>query len=87
MYFAYPNQGEIFYLCLLLTMVKGKIYHNQDICYIFNFIGATSYENLCTVNGHLYDSFKEACYAYDLLQDDREWLSCLQEAADFSMGS
>ena len=31
MYAAYPNQGEIFYLRLLLTMVKGKIDHNHDI--------------------------------------------------------
>jgi len=31
MYAAYPNQGEIFYLCLLLTVVKGEIVHNQDI--------------------------------------------------------
>ena len=27
-YSAYPNQGEIFYLCLLLTVVKSKIYYN-----------------------------------------------------------
>ena len=30
MYAAYPNQGEIFYLRLLLTVVKGKIDHNHD---------------------------------------------------------
>ena len=48
--------------------------------------GATSYENLRTVNGVLHDSFKEACCARGLLQDDREWLLCLQEAAHFAMG-
>ena len=45
----------------------------------------TSFEDLCTVNGHLQDSFKEACRAHGLLQDDREWLLCLQKAAHFTM--
>ena len=31
MYAAYPNQGKIFYLSLLLTVIKGKIDHNHDI--------------------------------------------------------
>ena len=54
--------------------------------YIFSPIGATSYENLRTVNGHLYENFKEACRARGLLQDDREWLLCLEEAAHFKTG-
>jgi hypothetical protein len=45
-----------------------------------------SYKHLCTVNGQPHDSFKEACCALGLLQNDREWLLCLEEAADFCMG-
>ena len=43
------------------------------------------HEDLHTVDGHLHESFKEACHAKCLLQDDREWLLCLQEAAHFVM--
>ena len=51
------------------------------------FIDAISYKHLRTVNGHLYDFFKEVFHAHGPLQDDREWLLSLQEAAHFSMSS
>ena len=38
------------------------------------------------MDGQLHESFKEACRARGLLQDVREWLLCLQEAAHFAMG-
>ena len=55
-YFASPSSGERFYLRLLLTIV----------------LGATSFAHLCTVNNIPYNTFKEACYALGLLQDDHE---------------
>ena len=66
MYFAAPNQGERFYLRLLLTVVPG----------------AQSFEGLRTVDGHIWPTFKEACLAKGLLEDDREWNQCLLEARE-----
>jgi hypothetical protein len=70
MYHAHPTSGERFYLRLLLTCVKG----------------ATSFDDLCTVDGILYDTFKEACFVRGLLDDDREWVQCLTEAKDMAVG-
>ncbi|KIK75338.1 hypothetical protein PAXRUDRAFT_19084 [Paxillus rubicundulus Ve08.2h10] len=47
MYSVPPTAKEQFYLRLLLTVVKAAI----------------SYQDLCTVNAHVYDTFNEACHA------------------------
>ena len=60
----HPSSGELFYMRLLLTVIKG----------------ATSHDNLRTVQGVLCESFKEACRKYGLLEDDREWKDCLNDA-------
>jgi hypothetical protein len=65
MYFVHPAAGERYYLRMLLNIVCG----------------ATSFEDLRTVQGIPYHSFKEACNALGLLQDDEEWNQCLKEAA------
>jgi hypothetical protein len=71
MYFASPSQGERFYLRLLLTVVAG----------------AQSFEDLRSFNGALYPTYKDACYARGLLEDDREWDQCLREASQMQTGS
>ena len=71
MYYTNPNAGDRFYLCLLLTVVKG----------------ATSFENLHTVDGIVHATFKQACIACGLLEDDQEWIQCLQEASHMQTGS
>ncbi|GAB2295406.1 hypothetical protein Dimus_038353 [Dionaea muscipula] len=70
LYFATPNCGEKFYMRMLLTIVKGP----------------KSFEDLRTVNGILYNTFKSACAARGLLEDDAEWIQCLQEASNIKTG-
>ncbi|KAG5552624.1 hypothetical protein RHGRI_010645 [Rhododendron griersonianum] len=71
MYFVSPNAGERFYLCLLLSVVKGP----------------KSFESLRTFNNVVHDTFKSACIARGLLEDGEEWVQCLQEAAIMKTGS
>ena len=70
MYFASPNYGERFYLRLLLTVVKGP----------------KSFQSLRTVDNVVHDTFKLACIARGLLEDDEEWIQCLKEAAVIKIG-
>ena len=65
-YTVHPNQGEKFYLRLLL--------HHKP--------GSVSFEDLRTVDGNTCPTFKEACFQLNLLQDDNEWHECLTEAAN-----
>ncbi|CAB5210931.1 unnamed protein product [Rhizophagus irregularis] len=70
-YFIHPAAGEKYYLRMLLNVVRGS----------------TSFENIRTVNGIFYHTFKEACIALNLLQDDEEWNQCLQEASQVQGGA
>jgi len=70
MYFVSPKAGERFYLSTLLTVVKG----------------AESWEDLRKYQGELHTSFKAACFARGLLEDDGEWQKCLQEAGNMQTG-
>uniref|UniRef100_A0A803PIG5 ATP-dependent DNA helicase n=1 Tax=Cannabis sativa TaxID=3483 RepID=A0A803PIG5_CANSA len=70
-YFAHPSTGERFYMRMMLNFVKG----------------CTSYESIRTVNGVTYSTFKGACYALGLLDDDKEWIDCLTEAALWATGN
>ena len=69
-YYVHPSVGEHFYLRLLLTYVKGAI----------------SFEHLRTFEGTKHATYKEACIARGLLEDDSEWHQCLEEAKDMQMG-
>ena len=71
MYFASPSSGERFYLRTLLTVVKGS----------------TSFEDLRTVDGIIYPTFRDTCVARGLLEDDGEWVTCLQDASQMQTGT
>ena len=71
MYFARPTKGERFYLRLLLTTIARPC----------------SFEDLRTVNGVVYGTFKDTCNALGLLQDDEEWIQCLKEASIMCTGA
>lgn len=69
MAFVSPSEGEHYYLRLLLCNVKG----------------ATSFDSLKTVNGHVALTFKEACEKRGLLEQDNYADVCMQEAAIVQM--
>ena len=69
MYSVSPNQVEKFHLRLLLLHVPG----------------ATSFENLRTVQDTELPTYKEACIRLKLLNDDTELRNTLIEAATFRM--
>jgi hypothetical protein len=70
MYFVSLVSGERYYLRTLLSVVCGAA----------SFAQLRSYRNI------VYPTFREACIARGLLEDDGEWRLCLQEAAAIQLG-
>ena len=66
-----PAEGERYYLRVLLNHVRG----------------ATSFDDLKTVNGKACGSFREACEQLGLIEHDRTLDDCMTEAATFQMPS
>jgi len=54
---VHPAAGELYYLCMLLMIVKG----------------ATNYADVRTFNNKVYHTFRDACDARGLLEGDNEW--------------
>lgn len=71
LHFVPPRSGELFYLRLLLNYVRGP----------------TSYDDLKTFDGVKLDSFKEVCEAMGFLDDDKEFIDAIVEAAHWSTGT
>lgn len=69
MYTVNPTDKERFSLRLLLLHVKRP----------------TSFDYLKTVNGTLYATFTEAATKMNLLQNDREWFQCLEDACTYQI--
>ena len=69
--FVPPKSGETFYLRILLNKVKGP----------------TSFEDIRTINGNVYDTFKDACYAMGLLDDDKEYIDSIRETHSWASAS
>ena len=57
-----PSTRELYYLRMMLVVVKVP----------------TSYEEIHTVNGQLYHSFREDCFAMSFLNDDKEYIGALR---------
>jgi hypothetical protein len=49
--------------------------------------GATNYKDLRTYNCIILDTFKEACAARGLLNDDNEWYNTFEEATNWASSS
>ncbi|XP_019163439.1 PREDICTED: uncharacterized protein LOC109159782 [Ipomoea nil] len=67
-FYVPPATGEIFYLRCLLNKVRGP----------------KSYEDIRTANGVQYDSFRDACYARGLGDDDNEYVDAINEASHWA---
>nr|XP_013180910.1 unnamed protein product [Papilio xuthus] len=65
LYSVSPSEKERFFLRLLLLHIKG----------------ATSFEDLRSFRGVVFDTFERAAIARGLLQNDQEWDRVLEEAA------
>lgn len=63
--YTHHSSGEVWYLRMLLTKVRGP----------------TSFNDLRTVNGTCYGTFQDACKEYGLLDDDKEWHEVLDQCA------
>ncbi|XP_019190610.1 PREDICTED: uncharacterized protein LOC109185068 [Ipomoea nil] len=71
MFYIPPGSGEIYYMRCLLNLVRGP----------------TCFEDIRSVNGVQYMSFRDACYARGLLADDREYIDAIEEASEWSSAS
>ncbi|XP_042003866.1 uncharacterized protein LOC121752843 [Salvia splendens] len=71
------SRGRLFYV----APGSGDIYYLR---YLLNIVkGATSYEDIRCVNG-VQDTFRDACYALGLLDDDKEYVDGIIEASFWS---
>jgi hypothetical protein len=53
---------------------------------LLNYVkGPTLYANIKTVKGVLYDTFKEACFAMRLLDDDKEFIDVIAQASQWDI--
>ena len=71
MYDVQPSMGELFFLRLLLLHITG----------------ARSYEDLRTVCGTVHDTFREACQALGILEDDAEYVRCMTDAVSVKVSA
>lgn len=62
-YAVHPNNAECFYLRLLLINVRGP----------------TSFQHIRTVNDEIYATFREACNALELLENDQHWHNAIAD--------
>ncbi|XP_076934536.1 uncharacterized protein LOC143600866 [Bidens hawaiensis] len=64
-YAVSPSLGEAYYLRILLNKVEGP----------------TTFAQIRTVNSVEYPTFRDACYAYGLLDDDNEYVEAIVEGS------
>ncbi|XP_058753699.1 uncharacterized protein LOC131626879 [Vicia villosa] len=65
-----PSSGELYYLRMMLTHVKGP----------------QSYEDIKIVNNKRCNSFRDACFAMGFIGDDREYIATIEEASHWGSG-
>ncbi|XP_076938850.1 uncharacterized protein LOC143607202 [Bidens hawaiensis] len=65
-----PSLGEAYFLRILLNKVKGQ----------------KSFEDIRTVDGQTFPTFRDACYARGLLDDDTEYIETIKKASASGSG-
>ncbi|XP_074299578.1 uncharacterized protein LOC141630708 [Silene latifolia] len=65
-----PTCGELYFMRTMLNHVKGP----------------KSYEDIRRANGTLYDMYREACYAYGLIGDDKEYIDAIEQESEWASG-
>jgi len=68
-YTIHPSNAECSYLQMLLHEVHGP----------------KSFDDLKTANGHLRETYREACQLRGLLESDNHWMNTMEEAASSQM--
>ncbi|GJQ97094.1 DNA helicase PIF1, ATP-dependent [Tanacetum coccineum] len=73
-----------------LPSTKSKPSHVAGLRILTSFArkrrGPKDFDELMTVNNRLCHTFKEACFAYGLLNVDREWTKAIAEASLWALG-
>ncbi|XP_031099477.1 uncharacterized protein LOC116003677 [Ipomoea triloba] len=67
-FYVPPGSGEIYYLRCLLNVLRGP----------------TNWEDIKSYKGVIYPTFRDACYARGLLDDDKEYIDAIVEASQWS---
>ncbi|XP_031095209.1 uncharacterized protein LOC115999501 [Ipomoea triloba] len=67
-FYVPPGIDELYYMRCLLNIVRGP----------------TCFQDLHTFNGVEYDTFRDACYARGLLDNDKEYIDAFEEATSSS---
>ncbi|XP_022000182.1 ATP-dependent DNA helicase PIF3-like [Helianthus annuus] len=65
-----PSLGDCYYVRILLNHINGP----------------TCFEDIKTVDGQVFQTFKDACFARGLLDDDKEYVNAIKEASTWSTG-
>ncbi|XP_076904247.1 uncharacterized protein LOC143559608 [Bidens hawaiensis] len=81
-----PNLDEIkeFYDCRYVFACEVIYGANEDIEDILN--KTTNASSMFTVNGVVFETFRDACYKRGLLDDDNEYIEAIEEASHNSTG-
>ncbi|XP_022007740.1 uncharacterized protein LOC110907007 [Helianthus annuus] len=63
-----PSLGDCYYLRILMNHIKGP----------------TCFEDIKTVHGQVFETFRDTCFARGLLDDDKEYVNAVKEASTWS---
>ena len=74
-----PHHKYAMMLSFSTTPAAGERHYLKLI--LLNVAGATSFEDLRTVNGVVHETFLEAAKALHLIENDNEWRRCLEESS------